>query len=305
MYNSELARGSMLVVFFIRDEGSLSIYARAVENALYKTMLKYEIKSSNCMNVALIPVKIRPMKDRFDLFDTIIQHIEENKQHVSDGNIIVVSSKFVSMSQGSIVALNKIKPSKKALHIAEKLNMDARLAELVLRESDFIFSGVPGFILAVKDGVIAPNAGIDRSNVQHGYAILHPREPFKAAEELRRKFLAHLGKKVGIVITDSRLMPTRIGTIGIAVAVAGFEPVQDLRGSKDLFGNTLRVTLKATADSIATAANMIMGESDESIPVVMVRNFNVSMSDKTFSWKDLAIPHDQCIYVRGLRNGAI
>lgn len=268
-------------------------------------MLKYEITSSNSVNVELIPIKVKPMKDRFDLFDTIIQHIEENKQHVSNSDIVVVSSKFVSMSQGSLVALNKVKPSKKASMIAEKLNMDARLAELVLRESDFIFSGVPGFILAVKDGVIAPNAGIDRSNVQHGYAILHPREPFKVAEVLRRKFLARLGKKVGIVITDSRLMPTRIGTIGIAVAVAGFEPVQDLRGSKDLFGNTLRVTLKATADSIATAANMIMGESDDSIPVVIVRNFNVEMSDKTFSWKDLAIPHDQCIYVRGLKDSIV
>ena len=257
------------------------------------------------MNVELIPVKVRPMKDRFDLFQTIVQHIEENKQNISDGDIVVVSSKFVSMSQGSLVALNKIKPSKQASQIAEKLNMDARLAELVLREADFIFSGVPGFILAVKDGVIAPNAGIDRSNVQHGYAILHPREPFRVAEMLRRKFLAYLGKKVGIVITDSRLMPTRIGTIGIAIAASGFEPVQDLRGSKDLFGNTLRVTLHATSDSIATAANMIMGESNDSIPIVIVRNFHVKMSDKMFSWKDLAIPHDQCIYVRGLRDNNI
>src|SRR5574341_1193621 len=140
---------------------------------------------------------------------------------------------------------DNFKPSRKSAEIAQKYNMDSRLAELVLRESYFMFSCVPGFILAVKDGVIAPNAGIDRSNVQHGYAILHPREPFKVAEILRHEFLRHAGKKVGIVITDSRLMPTRIGTIGIAIAVAGFEPVQDLRGTKDLFGNTLRVTLKA------------------------------------------------------------
>ncbi len=258
--------------------------------------------TSSLVNVELIPVKVNPMKDKFDLFKTILQNIEENKQHVSDGDIVVVSSKFVAMSQGSLVELDKIKPSKEATEIAEKLSMDARLAELVIRESDFMFSGVPGFILAVKDGVIAPNAGIDRSNVQHGYAILHPREPFKVAETLRRKFFNQAGKKVGIVITDSRLMPTRIGTIGIAVAVAGFEPVEDLRGTKDLFGNTLRVTLKATADSIATAANMIMGESNEAIPIVLVRNLDVTISDKAFSWKNLAIPHEQCIYVRGLRD---
>jgi coenzyme F420-0:L-glutamate ligase len=254
------------------------------------------------MKVELIPVKVKLMNERFDLFHTIIQHIEENKQHVNDGDIVVISSKFVSMSQGSMVSLNTVKPSKLATRMAEEHNMDARLAELVIRESDFIFGGVPGFLLAVKDGVIAPNAGIDRSNVQHGYAILHPREPFTVAENLRRKFLLHLGKKVGIVITDSRLMPTRIGTIGIAIAAAGFEPVQDRRGSKDLFGNILRVTLKATADSIATSANMIMGESDESVPVVLVRNMGLEMSDRAIRWNDLAIPHDQCIYVRGLKN---
>ncbi len=257
------------------------------------------------MSIQLIPIKIKTMMDKFDLFQIIAQHVEENKQRVSDGDIIVISSKFVSMSQGTLVALDRIKPSKQALQIAEKLNMDARLAELVLRESDFMFNGVPGFILAVKDGVIAPNAGIDRSNIQHGYAILHPREPFKVAEILRRKFLTEQGKKIGTVITDSRLMPTRIGTIGIAIAASGFEPVQDLRGSKDLFGNTLRVTLKATADSIATAANLLMGESNESIPVVIVRNLNAKMNDRVMDWNDLAISHDQCIYVRGLRTNNV
>lgn len=266
-----------------------------------KIILKYGIESSSAVSVELRPVKIKPMKERFDLFQIIVRYIEENKQYVSNGDIIVVSSKFVSMSQGSLVTLKKIKASRKASQIAEKLNMDARLAEMVLRESDFVFSGVPGFILAVRDGVVAPNAGIDRSNVEYGYVIMHPREPFKVAELLRRKFLAYLGKKVGIVINDSRLMPTRIGTIGIAVAVSGFEPVQDLRGRRDLFGNTLKVTLKATADSIATASNMLMGESNESIPVVIVKNLDVKMSDRSLNWKDLAIEPDQCIYVRGLR----
>lgn len=252
------------------------------------------------MSVQLIPVKVKPMRDRFDLFRTIIRHIEESQKQVQDGDILAISGKFVSVSEGSIVSLEKVKPSERASRIAEELSMDARLAELVLRESDFMFGGVPGFILAVKDGVIAPNAGIDRSNVQHGYAILHPRDPFKVAETLRRKFLAYLGKKVGVVITDSRLMPARVGTIGIAIAAAGFEPVEDLRGTKDLFGNTLRVTLKATADGIAAAANMIMGESGDSLPVVIVRNFAARMSDKSLTWRDLAIPHDQCIYVRGL-----
>ncbi len=254
------------------------------------------------MGVELIPVKVRPMKEKFDLFHTIVQYIDESGQQLADGDILVVSSKFVSVSQGNIVALDGVEPGEKALKMADKFSMDPRLAELVVRESDFIFGGVPGFVLAVREGVVAPNAGIDRSNVQHGYAILHPREPFEEAEMLRRKVAEELGRKIGVVITDSRLMPTRVGTIGVAIGAAGFEPVEDLRGKKDLFGNPLRVTFKATADSIATAANMIMGESDESIPVVIVRNLAVRMSERMLGWRDLAIPHDECIYVRGLGN---
>lgn len=251
------------------------------------------------MPVELIPIRTEIRREPFDLFETITTSIENIKEQVNDGDILVISSKFIAMSQGAIVKLDSIKPSEKALQIAIKFNMDPRLAELVLQESDYTFNGIEGFLLTVKDGVMAPNAGIDKSNVPEGYVILHPRDPFNVAETLKENF-AKLEKRTGIVIVDSRLMPTRTGTVGIAIGVAGFEPVEDLRGKKDLFGNTLKVTLKATADSIATAANMIMGESNESIPLVIVRNLNVKMSDRKFSWKDLAISHDQCIYVRGL-----
>jgi coenzyme F420-0:L-glutamate ligase len=146
--------------------------------------------------------------------------------------------------------------------------------------------------------MIAPNAGIDKSNVPKGYVILYPRDPFGTAEKLRLKFLADLGIRVGIVIADSRLMPTRIGTTGFAIGCAGFEPVEDLRGKRDLFGNILRVTFKATADAIATMGVMVMGESDESTPVAVVRGANVLWSDRKFSWKDMAVEPFEDIYLR-------
>lgn len=254
------------------------------------------------MHIELIPIKTELKKEPFDLFGTIIQSIERNGEDVREGDIIVVSSKFVAMSQGAIVELNTVHTSEEAQKLAEKFGMDPRLAELVIRESEHIFSGIEGFILVMKDGVMAPNAGIDKSNVQKGYVILYPREPFKVAQMLYNKLHEKIGRRVGVVIVDSRLMPTRMGTVGITLAVAGFEPVEDMRGRKDLFGNELRVTKKATADCIATSANMIMGESDESIPIVIVRNCKVRFNDKSFSWRDLAIPHDQCIYVKGLKD---
>jgi F420-0:gamma-glutamyl ligase len=129
--------------------------------------------------------------------------------------------------------------------------------------------------------------------------VIYPRDPFEIAEKLKLKFLAELGKRVGIVIADSRLIPTRIGTTGVAIASAGFEPVEDQRGRRDLFGNVLRVTFKGVADALATMGVAVMGESDESTPAAVVRGANVIWSDKKFSWKDMAIESFQDIYLRG------
>jgi F420-0:gamma-glutamyl ligase len=93
-------------------------------------------------------------------------------------------------------------------------------------------------------------------------------------------------------------MPTRIGTTGVAIACAGFEPVEDLRGKHDLFGNVLRVTFKAVADALATMGVAVMGESDESTPAAVIRGANVIWSDKKFSWKDMAVEPFQDIYLR-------
>jgi coenzyme F420-0:L-glutamate ligase / coenzyme F420-1:gamma-L-glutamate ligase len=245
--------------------------------------------------VKVLSIRTGIMKKRFDLFASL------QKFDYRDDDIIVVSSKFVSMSEGALVDLHKVRAGKKARSLAKKCHMDAKMAELVLKESDYVVKGVPGFLLAVRDGMIAPNAGIDKSNVPKGYAILYPRDPFGTAEKLRQKFLER-GVRVGIVLADSRLMPTRIGTTGVAIACAGFEPVDDLRGKRDLFGNVLRVTFKAVADGLATMGVAVMGESDESTPAAVVRGARVTWSDKRFSWKDMAVSPSQDIYLRGVRS---
>ncbi|MFN4335995.1 MAG: coenzyme F420-0:L-glutamate ligase [Candidatus Nitrosocaldus sp.] len=248
----------------------------------------------------VIGIKVKPRHERFDLFRVIVDSIRECNEHVEDDDIIVVSSKFVAMSQGRVIDMSSVIPARDAIAVASRHNIDARTVELVLREADHVFSGVPGFLLTVKDGMLAPNAGIDRSNVMHGLSILYPIDAFRIADMLRDKFLLYERKRVGIVITDSRLMPTRIGTSGVALAVSGFEPVRDRRGSRDLFGNVMRVTLHAVADCIASAANLVMGETDESTPIAIVRGLSVKMSPERYDWSDLAIGYEQCIYVRGL-----
>jgi coenzyme F420-0:L-glutamate ligase len=227
------------------------------------------------LTIEILPIRVGVRKEKFDLFASLSQF-----RYWPD-DVLVVSSKFVSMSEGAIVKLADVRPGAKAKTLAKKFDMDAGISELVLRESQYVVKGVPGFLLTIRDGMIAPNAGIDRSNVPAGYAILYPRRPFASAERLRQKFRQELGLRLGIVIADSRLMPTRIGTTGVAIACAGFEPVEDLRGKRDLFGNILRVTLKAVADGLATMGVAAMGESDESTPAAVVRGANVAWSEKS------------------------
>jgi coenzyme F420-0:L-glutamate ligase len=205
------------------------------------------------------------------------------------------------MSEGSILNLNKIKVSKKARSLASRYHISEKIAELTLRECDYVYKGIPGFLLAVKNGMMAPNAGIDKSNAPPGFVILYPADPFNSAERLRRKFLVNLGIKIGVVIADSRLMPTRIGTIGVAIASAGFEPVEDQRGKRDLFGNILKVTFKAVADGLASIGVAVMGESDESIPVVVIRGAKIVTTNRKLSSYDMVVDAAQDIYIRGLQ----
>ena len=246
------------------------------------------------MVVEILPIQIARKKSRFDLFNAL------KVFDYREGDIIVVSSKFMAMSEGAVVRLATVHPGMKAKTLAKKWEMDAKLAELVLRESDYIVKGVPGFLLAIRDGMIAPNAGIDKSNAPKGHVILYPPDAFASAESLRKKFKKELCIRVGIVVADSRLMPTRKGTTGVAIACSGFEPVDDLRGKKDLFGHVLRVTMKAVADGIATMGVAVMGESSESTPAAVVRGATVVWSDKRFSWKDMAVSASRDIYLRGV-----
>jgi coenzyme F420-0:L-glutamate ligase/coenzyme F420-1:gamma-L-glutamate ligase len=248
--------------------------------------------------VEILPISVPIKKGEFDLFDSIIL----SNFKFRENDILIVSSKYVSMSEGSVMNLDKVKVGRKAKSLASEYHMSAKLAELTLREADYIYKGIPGFLLAVKNGVMAPNAGIDKSNVPQGFVVLYPSEPFKSAENLRRRFLVNLGIKVGVVIADSRLMPTRIGTIGVALASAGFEPVEDQRGKRDLFGNILKVTLKAVSDSIAAMGVAVMGEGSESTPIAVIRGIRVIATDRKLSWHDMAVDARQDIYIRGLQS---
>ena len=244
----------------------------------------------------IIPIKLTRQIRKFDLYRTLVHSgfcFQEN-------DVLVISSKYVSISQGSIISLDKVKVSQRAIAMAKKFHLQRKFAEVILRESDCIFRGMPGYLLTFKDGVLAPNAGIDRSNVPPGYVVLYPANPFSLAKNLRLKFRIDLGINLAVIFSDSRLMPTRMGTTGVAIAASGLEPVEDQRGNKDLFGNVLRVTMKAVADDFATIGVMVMGESNESIPAVVIRGADLRRTERDITPHDLAIEPAQDIYMRDI-----
>ena len=147
---------------------------------------------------------------------------------------------------------------------------------------------------------MAPNAGIDKSNSQ-GKLILYPNDPYQVAEQIKRKLFLDYNLHVGIIIVDSRLMPARIGTSGVAIACSGIEPVSDRRATKDLDGNVLKVTFQAVADNLASIANHKMGEADELLPIAIIRKSDAKLTDRKISSEETAIPYDECVYVRGLK----
>jgi len=248
--------------------------------------------------LTLQAVKVPAKSSMFDIVELIDQRLGRK---LRDGDVLVVSSKFVAVSEGRVVRLGGVLAGAEAKELATKYRMDPRLCELVLRESDEVIGGIPGFLLASREGLLTPNAGIDKSNVKHGSVVLYPRRPEISAWRIREAMKLHRGVSVGVVICDSRLSPTRRGTTGVAVAASGIEAVLDMRGRVDLFGNVLKVTAQGVADDLSSAAEILMGESDEATPIVLVRGLRRNLLKNTeYPGGKFAIPMDECVYLRSL-----
>ena len=254
------------------------------------------------MALTVLAVKTGRKENDFDLYQTIMESIENSKTLLENGDVLVISSKFISNSQGRIIDINNVKPSGDGKSLSKKYQIDPKFSEVILRESEKIFGGISGFVITSSDNILAPNAGIDKSNAKKGKLILYPYDPYQVAEQLRRKIFLKKLIHVGIIIVDSRLMPSRIGTTGVAIACSGFEPILDLRSKKDLHGNPLKVTFQSVVDNFASIGNHQMGEGSESKPLAIIKNSGAILTDRKISPDEIAISHEQCVFIRGMKN---
>lgn len=255
--------------------------------------------------LTVIPVQAPVQQAAFDLAATLEAALKISGETLLDGDILAVSSKYTAISAGRVIALADVQPSAQALALAERYAMNPVIAQLVVQEADAILGGIQGFLLTHKDGIISPNAGIDRSNIPNGYAVLFPLQPYAAAADIRQWVRDRLGADVGVILTDSWLMPGRLGTTGVALATAGFRPIQDERGKSDLFGNPMQVTQRGIADTLCACAQLVMGERDEATPFAIIRHSGVRIEDLSLSAADVAIDWRACIYVESLTEGRL
>ena len=190
-------------------------------------------------------------------------------------DVLVVTQKIVSKSEGRFVDLAEIRPGAEAQRIAEDTGKDDRLVELVLRESSAVVRTAPNLLITRhRSGHVMANAGVDRSNLgslDGDRALLLPEDSDASAQRLRVGLAQRFDSPPAVVISDSFGRPWRQGVVNVAIGAAGLPSLMDLRGSPDLYGRELQVSVTGHADEIAAAASLVMGQGAEGQPVVIVR----------------------------------
>ncbi|MBN1762884.1 MAG: coenzyme F420-0:L-glutamate ligase [Methanomicrobia archaeon] len=207
-----------------------------------------------------------------DLTRLFLDAVNEQKENLEDGDVIVFTSKVVSKSEGRVVDLSSVQVSEEAERIARETEKDPRIVQLVLEESKGIERMMRNHVIVEsKHGFVCANAGVDESNVEEGKAVLLPKDPQRSAQQLKTEIEARSGRAIAVLIADSFGRAFRDGVTGICIGVSGIPALVDRRGEEDRFGKIARITKEAIVDEICAAANLVMGEFKEGIPIVIVR----------------------------------
>ena len=196
-----------------------------------------------------------------------------------DDDILVVAQKVVSKAEGRIVRLDQVKPSERAQQLAQELDKDAALVEVILGESrKVIRTGGRALIVETRHGFVCANAGVDQSNVGLRQVALLPKDPDQSARKIRDEIRSRTQKDIAVIISDSFGRAWRVGTVDVAIGIAGMKAIKDERGLKDRHGYELKAAVAAVADEIAAAAELVMGKRD-GVPVVIVRGYQLEKKE--------------------------
>ena len=224
---------------------------------------------------------IPEIKEGDDLTRLFLDAMKEQKVDLEDGDVIVFTSKVVSKSEGRVVDLSSVQVSGEAERIARETEKDPRIVQLVLNDSKSIERMMRNHVIVeTRHGFVCANAGVDESNVEEGKAVLLPSDPQKSAQQLKGDIEAQSGTAIAVLIADSFGRAFRDGVTGICIGVSGIPALVDRRGEEDRFGKIAEVTKEAIADEICAAANLVMGEFREGIPIVIVRGLMLERCER-------------------------
>lgn len=246
--------------------------------------------------IALVPIPFAaPIRPGDDLAALLVGAAGAVGETFRDGDVLVVAQKPVSKAEGRIVDLAEVEPSAEALAFAAEDGGDPRVVEVILRESAAIVRRRGSFIVArTRHGFVCGSAGVDRSNQEDvDLVTLLPEDPDVSARGLRERVRALTGTQVAIVISDSFGRPFRRGTTGVAVGVAGLEPVAEYIGEPDDAGRPFHSTRVHVADQIAAAADLLLGPRGR-VPAVLVRGAPIALGDGES--RDGVIPADRDLF---------
>jgi coenzyme F420-0:L-glutamate ligase/coenzyme F420-1:gamma-L-glutamate ligase len=205
-----------------------------------------------------------------------------------DDDVLVIAHKIVSKAEGQVADLTRVQPSARALEIGRQLDKEAELVEVILKESrGIIRTGGRALVVETHHGFICANAGVDQSNAGKNFVALLPKDPDGSARRIREEIREQTGKQPAVIISDSFGRPWRVGTVDVAIGIAGMKAVKDERGLSDRYGYQLKAAVAAVADEIAAAAELVMGKRD-GVPVVIVRG--CALEKEVGSVKDLLRP---------------
>lgn len=249
----------------------------------------------------LIPIKTDRVgiNPQINFLDWAMNFIKKNKTELKEGDILVISSKVLSYFERRTILLSSVKSSSRAKRIAKKMRTSSELIELAINEADKVIAETALVLLTQKNGILCSNSGVDTSNVPSGHAVLWPKDSFLSAKKIKTQLMnSYSIKKLSTLIIDSTCLPGRSGTVGITLGYSGIKGYENLKGSKDLCGNILKYSALNVVDSLATAANLLMGESTASIPLVIIRDYKWEQNKNTKKGEMIISPNDEMYPIR-------
>lgn len=220
---------------------------------------------------------IPEVREGDDIAFLICNTVKNHGMAIENDDIIIVTHKIVSKSEGRLVNISKVTPSNFAKRISQQLKKNPKLVETILNETKRIVKMWRYHLITeTKHGFVCPNAGIDSSNILNEKEIaLLPQNPDQSARKICNRIKEITGSEIAVIISDTFGRPFRKGQINIAIGVAGMRPIKDYRGKRDYYGRILKVTNIAVADELASAAELVMNKKDN-IPVAIVKGYKYS-----------------------------